>query len=440
MTKDELKRRIVENEQMLEAILPLSDGQDCSIYKAMEFSINDEIIYIPDVWENHLDSLISGDDDEGISYAQRVVENCYTGKDFVDVCGGDVKLAERLFRYCDWQHPSSALPEVDDRGADKTTSAAQHLAAAPVPKDQPIELNSRECGHTRNELPETCFATLPGMGDLIILKRYETGYYRSDWETGDKMKNQEIADLHNRQRGITPAQVEAMMVGSMAGFHVPGANPQVYYDEAHCVRSSVLGLGEFIKDPAISLSSPIKGNLYLYQVAGKESLYVDVASLPEALMGKRSDYTILPDMVGGKPLVPVADLHLDTLLRSRTLGLEIGSYSHGKEVNAGFEIIAKVRVGPVEYALGEQGGNFLSFVTWERTPANDGSGPPNYYWGHYFYDRENAIQDLCTRASEKYEMLAEYRKPSIRGRLAAAKAAQAEKPAVQHHHKDKGAR
>lgn len=116
MTKDELKRWIVENEQMLEAILPLSDGQDCSIYKAMEFSINDEIIYIPDVWENHLDSLISGDDDEGISYAQRVVENCYTGKDFVDVCGGDVKLAERLFHYCDWQHPASALPEVDDRG------------------------------------------------------------------------------------------------------------------------------------------------------------------------------------------------------------------------------------------------------------------------------------------------------------------------------------
>ena len=109
-------------------------------------------------------------------------------------------------------------------------------------------------------------------------------------------------------------------------------------------------------------------------------------------------------------------------------------------MNAGFEIIAKVQVGPVEYALGEQGGNVLSFVTWERTPANDGSGPPNYYWGHYFYNRENAIQDLCTRASEKYEMLAEYRKPSIRGRLAAAKAAQAEKPAVQHHHKDKGAR
>lgn len=112
MTKEELRKNIVGNEQMLEAILPLSDGQDCLIYKAKEFSVNDEIIYIPDVWENNLDILCSGDDDDGISYAQRVVDNCYTGKDFVGICGGNVELAERLFHYCDWQHPISALPTV----------------------------------------------------------------------------------------------------------------------------------------------------------------------------------------------------------------------------------------------------------------------------------------------------------------------------------------
>ena len=115
MTKEELQRRILEDEQMLENILPLSDGQECLIFKALEFSVGDEIIYIPDVWENNLDILNGHDDDEGISYAQRVVENCYTGKDFVDMCDGDVELAESLFHYCDWQHPSSALPEVDDK-------------------------------------------------------------------------------------------------------------------------------------------------------------------------------------------------------------------------------------------------------------------------------------------------------------------------------------
>ena len=101
------------------------------------------------------------------------------------------------------------------------------------------------------------------------------------------------------------------------------------------------------------------------------------------------------------------------------MGLESGSYSQGKEMNAGFEIIAKVQVGPVEYALGERCGKFPSFVTWERTPANDGDGPPNYYWGHYFESRDEAVRDFCDRASEKYKMLSEYRKPSIRAQLAA---------------------
>ena len=121
MTKEELQRRIVEDEQMLEAILPLSDGQECLIFKAPDFSVSDEIIYIPDVWENDLNIFNSSDDDDGISYAQRVVENCYTGRDFVGVCGGDVELAKRLFHYCDWQHPSSALPELEDIEKDEIT-------------------------------------------------------------------------------------------------------------------------------------------------------------------------------------------------------------------------------------------------------------------------------------------------------------------------------
>ena len=281
----------------------------------------------------------------------------------------------------------------------------------------------------RNDLPESCFATLPGTGDLIILKRGETGYYRSDWETGDKAKNQEIADMHNRKCGITPAQVEAMKVGSMFGFDVPGANPQVYYDEARCVRSSVLGVGTTIKDPALSYYSPVKGDLHLYQVVGKDRLYLDVSSMPESLMGKRSDHIILPDMVDGRPLVPVVNLNLDAEFGKRTLELESGSYSQGKEANAGYEIIAKVQVGPVEYALAELGGKFPSFATWERTPGNDGDGPPNYYWGHYFEKRDEAVRDFCKRAREKHKMLAQDRKPSIKAQLA-AKPVPGDKPAA----------
>ena len=50
-------------------------------------------------------------DDEVID---EVVDSCYTGNDFIEECEGDVELAERLFWYCDWQHPSSEFPEVED--------------------------------------------------------------------------------------------------------------------------------------------------------------------------------------------------------------------------------------------------------------------------------------------------------------------------------------
>ena len=100
----------------------------------------------------------------------------------------------------------------------------------------------------RNDLPETCFATLPGMGDLIIIKRGETGYYPSDWETGDKVENQKIADFHNQKRGITPAQVEAMLVGSMSDFDAPGANPQIEF-----MRGEFMGTLQQISHHALSV-------------------------------------------------------------------------------------------------------------------------------------------------------------------------------------------
>lgn len=98
--------------------------QECLIYKAAEFSVSDEIIYIPDIYLNGLAFINRRDGDDAESYAKRVVDNCYTGQDFLDECGGDVELAQRLFYSCDWQHPSSALPEMDDRETDEEVSTA----------------------------------------------------------------------------------------------------------------------------------------------------------------------------------------------------------------------------------------------------------------------------------------------------------------------------
>lgn len=80
-------------------------------------------------------------------------------------------------------------------------------------------------------LPELCFSTLLTSGDLICIKRGEAGYLPSEWDTGDKEKNVELADQLNEQLGVTMWQRKAMEVGSMCGWDVPGADPAKYLED-----------------------------------------------------------------------------------------------------------------------------------------------------------------------------------------------------------------
>ena len=77
-------------------------------------------------------------------------------------------------------------------------------------------------------LPEMCFSVLPDTGALICIKRGESGYYPSDWSTGDRARNIQIRDDANESMGVTDAQRKAMEAGSMFGWHVPGADPAAY--------------------------------------------------------------------------------------------------------------------------------------------------------------------------------------------------------------------
>lgn len=82
----------------------------------------------------------------------------------------------------------------------------------------------RFCPHM-DKLPELCFTLLPGSGKLICIKRGERGYYPSDWSMDDAAENRRLADEMNGEMGVTPAQEQAMLIGSMCGWDVPGANP-----------------------------------------------------------------------------------------------------------------------------------------------------------------------------------------------------------------------
>ena len=109
VTKERLRRHLEEGNCMDE-LLMFSCGQECTIFKADDIVFDDTIVYIPDVELNDIPidrSVDCAEIDFLLSY-------CYTGNDFLRECDGDAILARQLFDYCDWQHPSSALPELID--------------------------------------------------------------------------------------------------------------------------------------------------------------------------------------------------------------------------------------------------------------------------------------------------------------------------------------
>lgn len=95
MTREEAKE-LLEQGKRIDEIFPLSEGQDCMIYKG-EWSEGDDIIYIPDIELNELDSDLP---------AEHKVSYMYTGKDFINEAFGNVKAAKELFDFCDWQNPN----------------------------------------------------------------------------------------------------------------------------------------------------------------------------------------------------------------------------------------------------------------------------------------------------------------------------------------------
>ena len=64
-----------------------------------------------------------------------------------------------------------------------------------------------------------------------MIKRGECGYHPTDYNTPDKERNVELADRLNEKLGVDMWQRQAMEVGSICGWTVPGADPAKYQEQ-----------------------------------------------------------------------------------------------------------------------------------------------------------------------------------------------------------------
>lgn len=99
-----------------------------------------------------------------------------------------------------------------------------------------MERNGSTVIPLRSSLPEQCYGILPNTGELIIVKKGGSGYYRTDVSGESKEENRALADEYNGKLGVNKAQAAAMLAGSMFGWAVPAADPKNYDENGQPVR------------------------------------------------------------------------------------------------------------------------------------------------------------------------------------------------------------
>jgi hypothetical protein len=76
-----------------------------------------------------------------------------------------------------------------------------------------------------DKLPMRAAVMVPGQNLVGLVDRGDKGYYPMPSWTA------KTADGWNERHGVSHAQREAMLVGSMFGWDVPGADPDLYPNE-----------------------------------------------------------------------------------------------------------------------------------------------------------------------------------------------------------------
>lgn len=107
-----------------------------------------------------------------------------------------------------------------------------------------------------DKLPELCFSfdSLQKPGERIIaIRRGERGFYATALDAPDLTVDaaKAIVDAYNERLGVTWAQKQAMLFGSLFGFDVPGADP-----DRHAAREPKLATAKLAAAAADAKRAP----------------------------------------------------------------------------------------------------------------------------------------------------------------------------------------
>ena len=99
-----------------------------------------------------------------------------------------------------------------------------------------MERNGSTVIPLRSSLPEHCYIYLPTTREIGIVKKGESGYYRSDLTPVYGEDGKQFVEELNQKGGITKAQEAAMLAGSMFGWQTPAADPQNYDEQGQPIK------------------------------------------------------------------------------------------------------------------------------------------------------------------------------------------------------------
>ena len=99
-----------------------------------------------------------------------------------------------------------------------------------------MERNGNTIIPLRSSLPEQCYIYIPTTQEIGIVKKGESGYYRSDLSPVYGQDGKAFVDELNQRGGVTKAQAVAMSAGSMFGWGCSAADPKSYDENGQLLK------------------------------------------------------------------------------------------------------------------------------------------------------------------------------------------------------------